>query len=183
MPSWNIDEREGIKRAGNITWLVMDVDGVLTDGTIYVTDMGHEIKGFYVQDGHGIKLWQRTGRHTAVITGRSSTAVTTRCADLGIDLVYQAAKVKTTVYQTFLQESGAAPAQVCFIGDDLVDLPVFREIGLAATVADAVAEVRDEAHLVTSLPGGRGAVREIIDFLLKLQGAWEEATHRYYQNN
>lgn len=183
MPSWNIQEREGIERAGNITWLVMDVDGVLTDGTIYVTDMGHEIKGFYVQDGHGIKLWQRTGRHTAVITGRSSTAVTTRCADLGIDLVYQAAKVKMAVFRTFLQESGAAPEQVCFIGDDLVDLPVFREIGLAATVADAAPEAREEAHLVADRPGGRGAVREIIDFLLKLQGAWDEATHRYYQNN
>jgi len=181
MPSWNIDEKTGIDRAKNISWLVMDVDGVLTDGTIYVTDQGHEIKGFYVQDGHGIKLWQRTGRHTGVITGRSSTAVSTRCADLGIDLVYQAATVKITVLDTFLKESGADPETVCFIGDDLVDLPVFRSVGLSVAVADAVPEAREAAHLVTDRPGGRGAVRELTDFLLKLQGAWHDVTRRYFE--
>jgi 3-deoxy-D-manno-octulosonate 8-phosphate phosphatase (KDO 8-P phosphatase) len=181
MPSWKIDEQSGIARAEKITWLVMDVDGVLSDGTIYVTDMGHEIKGFYVHDGHGIKLWQRTGRHTGVITGRSSTAVTTRCADLGIDFVYQGATVKKTVLETFLQKSGADPKTVCYIGDDLVDLPVFRAVGLAVAVADAVPETREAAHLVTERPGGRGAVREMTDFLLKLQGAWPEVTRRYYE--
>jgi len=177
---WLINKEEGELKAGKIQWLVMDIDGVLSDGTVFVGGDVEEIKGFNVKDGHGIKLWQRSGKGTAVITGRASTAVKKRCEELGIEHVYQGAKMKSEVFQKFLNDTEANPEEVCFIGDDLVDIPVFRKVGMAVAVADATEDTLNEAHFVTELSGGKGAVREITDYLLKIQGNWEKVTERYF---
>ena len=180
MPHWNIPQPEGENRARDIRWIVMDVDGVLTDGTIYVSDAVHETKGFNVKDGHGMRMWQRSGKHLAIITGRSSPAVSVRSADLDIQYVYQSAHNKRETLERFLNEAGARKEEICYIGDDLMDIPVMREVQLAVAVADASPEAREASHLVTGAQGGRGAVREVIDLLLKLQGSWKEVTERYY---
>jgi len=183
MPSWLIDRQEGEARARAIEWLVLDVDGVLTDGMLYTGPDGTELQAFHVHDGHGIRLWQRAGRHAAIISGRTSVAVERRSADLGIARVYQGAKVKTEVFSSFLAEAGTTAASVCYVGDEVLDIPLFRCAGLAVAVSDAVPEAIDAAHLVTLRRGGRGAVRETVDFLLKLQGLWPAATMRYFGGN
>jgi len=174
MPRWLTDRAIGEQSARNIRWLVLDVDGVMTDGTLlYGLPGGRmpEMKPFHVHDGHGIRLWQRSGRHVAVITGRTSAAVADRCADLEIAQVYQGAKVKRDALRMFLQDTGADPATVCYVGDDMVDIPVFRGVGLGIAVADATPETVQAAHLVTDKPGGRGAVREVCEYLLDARGA------------
>ena len=163
-----------------IKWLVMDVDGVLSDGTVFVGGDVEEIKGFNVKDGHGIKLWQRSGRGVAIITGRASKAVEKRCKELGIEHFYQGAKMKGEVFLKFLDDADAKPEEVCYVGDDLVDIPVFRKVGMAVAVADATEETINEAHFITEKFGGRGAVREVTDYLLKVQGNWEKVTERYF---
>ncbi len=181
MPSWMIPREEGEARARNIDLLALDVDGVLTDGTLYFADDVAEVKGFNVHDGHGIRLWQRAGKDVAVITGRTSRALDLRCADLDIRHVYQGAKNKTEAFHALLKEAGTVAERVCYVGDELVDIPVFRQVGLAVAVADAVAETVAAAHLVTDRQGGRGAVREVIDLLLKLQDHWLDVTARYFE--
>ncbi len=163
-----------------IKWLVLDVDGVLSNGTVFVGGNMEEIKGFNVKDGHGIKLWQRSERGVAIITGRTSKSVEKRSKELGIENVYQGAKIKAEVFLKFLNDTGANPNEVCYIGDDLVDIPVFRKVGMAVAVADSTEETINEAHFVTEKFGGRGAVREVTDYLLKIQGNWEKVTGRYF---
>ncbi len=163
-----------------IKWLVLDVDGVLSDGTVFVGGDVDEIKGFNVRDGHGIKLWQRSGRGVAIITGRASKAVEKRCKELGIEHFYQAAKKKGEVFLKFLTDVDAKPEEVCYVGDDLIDIPIFRKTGMAVAVADATEETINEAHFVTEKNGGRGAVREVTDYLLKVQGNWGKVTERYF---
>ena len=177
---WRINKKDGEIKAGKIQWLVMDIDGVLSDGTVFVGGDVEEIKGFNVKDGHGIKLWQRSGKGVAVITGRASMAVEKRCKELGIELVYQGAKIKKDVLKIFLDHTGAVPEEVCYIGDDLVDIPVFRQVGMAVAVADATEDTISESDYVTKLCGGNGAVREVTDYLLKIQGNWEKVTERYF---
>jgi 3-deoxy-D-manno-octulosonate 8-phosphate phosphatase (KDO 8-P phosphatase) len=159
-------------RCAAIELLAVDVDGVLTDGVIAVDDNGVESKHFYVRDGLAYALWHRAGKRSAILSGRQAEVVNRRAAELKIDHVGQGLTDKEQPLRTLLGKLGLEPRQVCVVGDDLVDLPVLRLAGLAACPADAVVEVRDVAHLVTAAEGGRGAVREIIEVILKAQGLW-----------
>ena len=159
--------------------VICDVDGVLTDGTIYLGGDGQELKGFNASDGAGIKYLQRSGIAVALLTGRESGAVTRRAAELGIDHVRQGAKRKEPAFDELLAALGITDAEACYIGDDLVDVPVLRRAGLAVAVADARPEVLAIADLVTATPGGRGAVRELAEHLLKAQGKWADVIGRY----
>jgi 3-deoxy-D-manno-octulosonate 8-phosphate phosphatase (KDO 8-P phosphatase) len=162
-----------------IRLLICDVDGVLTDGgIIYGTD-GLEIKKFHVRDGSGLKFWIRAGHQAAVLSGRESPVVERRAAELGIRLVEQGAKEKLPALERILAAADCPAAEAAYIGDDLPDLPVFHKVGLRVAVADAVAELRREADLVTRAAGGRGAVRELIELLLKAQGRWSGIMARY----
>jgi 3-deoxy-D-manno-octulosonate 8-phosphate phosphatase (KDO 8-P phosphatase) len=180
MATWQIACADGERRASQINWLVLDVDGVLTDGRLYTFGNCQEIQAFHVHDGLGIRLWQRAGKGVAVITGRSSAAARARCAELGITHVYQNAHAKDATFAEFARNVQTVPEQVCYCGDELVDVPLLQLVGLAATVPDAVPEARAAAHLVLTRPGGRGAVRELTDLLLKLQGHWDRVTACYY---
>jgi len=162
-----------------INQLILDVDGVLTDGTLYFDNNGSEIKTFNVQDGHGIKLWMRAGNSIAIITGRQSDALMHRCSDLGIKAVYQNAKNKIEILNEYISENNVKPLEICYMGDELVDIPVFRKVGLAVAVDNAVPEAIENADLITEKTGGKGAVRETIDFLLKQKGQWKTVTDRY----
>ncbi len=168
------------QRAKSVRMLIMDVDGVLTDGRIIYTSGGEEIKHFNVRDGFGIRLAHRVGLKTAIITARYSEAVTHRSRELEISEVCQNALKKLPAYEQIIKDGGLTDEQVAYIGDDLVDLPLFRRVGLAAAVADAHPEVKQAAHYVTQLPGGKGAVRELVELILKAQDTWQEATSRYF---
>jgi 3-deoxy-D-manno-octulosonate 8-phosphate phosphatase (KDO 8-P phosphatase) len=159
-------------RAARIELLLLDVDGVLTDGGIVYANDGTETKRFHVRDGSGLKLWQRAGKRAAIVSGRSSPAVERRAAELGIDPVLQGRADKRPAFEAVLAATGLRPEQVCAVGDDLPDLPVLVRCGLAVAVADACPEVRAAAAYVTTIPGGHGAVRDAVEWLLKLQGAW-----------
>ena len=161
------------ERARSVRLLLLDVDGVLTDGRIIYTDAGQELKFFHVRDGHGIKLAQQFGIEVALITGRHSEVVNHRAQDLGITRVFQSVRDKIAILRELLDLLTLEPRQVAAMGDDLVDLALFRQVGLAIAVADAVPEVKDAAHWVTSFPGGRGAVRETCELLLQAQGFWD----------
>jgi 3-deoxy-D-manno-octulosonate 8-phosphate phosphatase (KDO 8-P phosphatase) len=160
-------------RCGPVELLLVDVDGVLTDGVIAVDDRGVETKHFHVRDGSAINLWRKAGKRAAILSGRRAVAVEHRAAELGIALVIQGKPHKAEPFRTLIADLGLDARQVCYIGDDLADLPVLGAVGLAACPADAAEEVRRAAHLVTVAPGGRGAVREVVEFILKHQGAWE----------
>lgn len=168
-----------IVRIRPVKLLVLDVDGVMTDGSIIYTDEGVEIKAFNVRDGHGIKMLKRAGIDTAIITARSSKVVAHRAANLGIELVIQGAIDKAAAFDDLLAKTKLHPNQTAYAGDDVIDLPVMRRAGFSVAVADAVKEVRLSAHYVTTAPGGRGAVREMAELILKAQGKWEEAMRRY----
>lgn len=155
--------------------LVLDVDGVMTDGSIIVDDLGRETKRFHVRDGLGIRIWQRLGGQVAIITGRSSQVVTRRAAELGITEVHQDVRDKGTALRAVFERTNASAATTAALVDDLVDLPLVRGVGYPMAVADAAPEVRRAARFVTSLAGGRGAVREAIEHLLVAQGRWDEA--------
>jgi 3-deoxy-D-manno-octulosonate 8-phosphate phosphatase (KDO 8-P phosphatase) len=159
-------------RCAAIELLVVDVDGVLTDGGIVLGNNGLEIKQFHVRDGSSIKLWHQAGRRTALLSGRSSPAVEARARELGIGMVLQGAADKQATLQLALDRAGIRPETVCYVGDDLPDLPAMRLCGLAVAVADACAEVRAQAHYITQAAGGRGAVREAIEMILHAQEAW-----------
>jgi len=166
-------------RLKTIKLLILDVDGVMTDGRIIFDSNGVESKFFNVKDGHGIKMLQRAGIEVAIISGRQSTVVTNRATELGIELVFQKAIDKLAPYRQILADTGLTDAEVAFIGDDLIDIPVLRRVGFAVAPRDAVAEVIPFVHFVTRNSGGWGAVREVCDLLLKAQGRWEELTARY----
>jgi 3-deoxy-D-manno-octulosonate 8-phosphate phosphatase (KDO 8-P phosphatase) len=163
-----------------IRMMIFDVDGVLTDGRIIYHDDGSEIKAFNSQDGHGIKLLQRSGVEVALITGRYCKAVEHRASSLGITKVYQDARIKLEPYQMLLKETGLRDEQVGYAGDDLIDIPVMRRAGFAVAVPNAVSQVFPYAHYVTKAPGGAGAAREVCDLLLQVQGHWERITERYF---
>jgi len=163
-----------------IRLLLLDVDGVMTDGRIIYDDRGGETKAFDVKDGHGLKLLQRAGVRVGIITGRSSEVVNIRARELGIDIVYQGAKDKLLPFQEILQTLRLAADEVAYMGDDLPDLPVLRRAGWAVAPADAVEEVKPYVHYVTRRGGGRGAVREVCELLLRESGRWDELTDRYF---
>ncbi len=162
-----------------IELILSDVDGVLTDGGIIYDNEGIETKKFHVRDGLGIRLWQRAGHRFGIITARNSHIVKVRSTELGIDLVRQGSSEKLTTANEVINQLGLTPQQVCYIGDDLTDRPVIRMAGLGATVADASEEILEEAELVTKLPGGQGAVRELIERILKAQGRWGDLIQKY----
>nr|WP_054693134.1 HAD-IIIA family hydrolase [Geotalea toluenoxydans] len=168
-------------RLKNIRLLLLDVDGVMTDGRIIFDSNGIESKFFNVKDGHGIKMVQRAGIEVGIISGRESQVVVNRAAELAIGIVYQKCLDKLTPYLKILEATGLDHSQVAFVGDDVIDIPVMRRAGFAAAPADAVAEVIPYAHFVTRNRGGWGAVREVCDLLLKEQGVWGEITDRYYK--
>jgi 3-deoxy-D-manno-octulosonate 8-phosphate phosphatase (KDO 8-P phosphatase) len=161
-------------RCRPIELLVADVDGVLTNGVIAIDDCGVETKYFYVRDGLAYALWHRAGKHAAILSGRRAAAVERRAAELKIAHVLQGHEQKAAPLRSLIEGLGFAPFQVCFVGDDLADLPVLRAVGLAACPADAAAEVKDAAHLVTRASGGRGVVREVVEVILKAQGTWTD---------
>lgn len=163
-----------------IKLLLLDVDGVMTDGRIIYDQQGNELKAFDVKDGHGLKMLQRTGCQVGIITGRTSTVVTRRARELGISILYQGAKVKLEPYLEILDRTGFQDHQIAYMGDDLVDLPVLRRVGFSVAVADAVPQLAERVDYVTKRPGGRGAVREVCDLLLQALGQWDDQTARYF---
>lgn len=170
--------REQLKK---VKLLLLDVDGVLTDGRIVIDNNGVESKAFDVRDGHGLKMLQRAGVRIGIITGRSSRVVERRAAELGIEILHQGAKDKLEPYRRVLAELELADNEVAYVGDDVVDLPILRRVGFAATVADACEHVKPFVHYVCQKAGGRGAVREICELLLKESGAWSAVTDRYFE--
>lgn len=174
-------EGESVKeRLSNIKLLILDVDGVMTDGRIIFDSNGVESKFFNVKDGHGIKMVQRAGIEVGIISGRESQVVVNRASELGISCLYQKCLDKLTPYTKILAETGLDDSQVAFVGDDIIDIPIMRRVGFAAAPADAVPDVLPHVHFVTRNRGGWGAVREVCDLLLKEQGVWETVTARYY---
>lgn len=173
--------REGAAaKAARVRLLLVDVDGVLTDGGIVFDGEGREIKRFHVRDGHGIKMLQRAGIRVGIITGRTSAVVGIRARDLGIAVVRQGVTDKVAAWREILETEAAAPGETAYVGDDLVDLPLMREVGFSAAPADADTAVAAAADFVASRPGGHGAVREVADFLLRAAGAWEAVTAKYF---
>jgi len=163
------------ERAARIGLLVLDVDGVLTDGRLYLGDNGVEYKAFHSRDGHGIKLLMGAGVEVAVITGRRSQVVAERMQALGVRRVHQGQEHKRPVFEALLADTGLDRGRAAYVGDDLVDLPVMRACGLAVAVADADPRVRAAAHWVTASGGGRGAVREVCELVLEARGELDAA--------
>jgi 3-deoxy-D-manno-octulosonate 8-phosphate phosphatase (KDO 8-P phosphatase) len=157
------------ERASKVRMLVLDVDGVLTDGKLYFDHAGNEMKAFNTRDGLGLKALQRCGIDVAVITGRKSAAVTHRMAQLGVEHVYQGREDKLSAFLHLLELTGLDATQTCFVGDDWIDLPVLQRAGLAVSVADGEDRVREHAHWITRRNGGDGAVREVCNLILTAQ--------------
>ena len=167
------DESMSAKRLQSIRLLLLDVDGVLTDGAIAYTEDRTETKVFNVKDGLGIRMLSQNGIETGIVTGRASSALLRRCRELGIDRIYDNVGDKGAVFETIIAESGCKAETIAFMGDDLPDLPLFNKVGLSIAVADAHEAVRDRADMVTAAAGGRGAVREVCERILKAKGLWE----------
>jgi 3-deoxy-D-manno-octulosonate 8-phosphate phosphatase (KDO 8-P phosphatase) len=168
-----------LERARKTRLLVMDVDGVLTDGKIIQDRHGHEVKVFDVKDGHGIVMAHRAKLRTGLISGRESETITRRAEELGIALVFQKVWNKLEVYEKILMDTALTHDEVAYVGDDVVDIPLLRRVGLAVAVADAVDEVKAVSHFITQRPGGQGAVREVIELILRAQGHWDTLLERY----
>lgn len=162
-----------------IKLLVLDVDGVLTDGTLIMNSDGSESKSFNTLDGHGIRMWRRAGLQVAIISGRESEPTRRRAAQLDIEHVFQDCHFKLPVIEELLAKLHLTPEKVAYVGDDLPDVPVIRYVGFGVAVANAVDEVKQHADYVTTRPGGRGAVREVIEHILKGTGKWSELMERY----
>lgn len=163
----------------DIRLLLLDVDGVMTDGGIIYDGNGLETKVFNVKDGHGIKMLQRYGIEVGIITGRDSRVVDFRAKELAIELLYQGALKKLDCYLDVKQKTGLTDSQIAYMGDDVIDVPVMKRVAFAAAPADALIEARKVAHYVSTLAGGRGAVREVCDMILKGRGFWDEVAARY----
>jgi 3-deoxy-D-manno-octulosonate 8-phosphate phosphatase (KDO 8-P phosphatase) len=168
-----------LPRVERIRAVILDIDGVLTDGRIGYSAEAHELKFFDVHDGLGVKLLQAAGLKVALLSGRSSLANRRRAQELGLDAVVEGESDKVAGLERVLHLLGVAADECCYLGDDLVDVPVMRRVGLALAVADAAEEVRGVAHRVTARAGGRGAVRELAEWLLRQTGRWQEVTRRY----
>lgn len=170
-----------LPRAAKVELLLLDVDGVMTDSTIVYGPEGYEMKAFSTRDGLGIRLLREAGVETGLITARTSDAVRRRAEDLGLRHVYQGRGKKIEAFQQIITAQNLRPDQVAYMGDDWLDLPVMLRVGLAAAVADAVAEVRAAAHYVARSPGGRGAVRELCELIIEAKGMREKLLAEYAQ--
>lgn len=167
--------------AKNIKLLILDVDGVLTDGRIILDNEGNEFKAFNVRDGHGIRMLINAGLHVAIITGRDSKVVARRAKELGITEVYQGRHKKADSFEHIIKKLKLTKGEAAYIGDDIVDIPIFRRVGLPIAVNDAMDEAKAYVLMVTKNRGGKGAVREVSDFLLKAKGVWEAALREYLE--
>jgi 3-deoxy-D-manno-octulosonate 8-phosphate phosphatase (KDO 8-P phosphatase) len=170
VPQGGIDDTG---RLAGIRALVLDVDGVLTDGTLHFDGEGRELKAFHVHDGAGLVYWRRTQHLTAFISGRESRVVRDRALELKIDEVFLGPRPKIESYEEILGRHGLRDDEVCYVGDDLLDLPILRRCGLAVTVPAGRPEVKAVCHWVTTTEAGRGAVREVVERLLKAKGLWD----------
>ncbi|MBI3812851.1 MAG: HAD hydrolase family protein [Nitrospinae bacterium] len=170
------------KKAKKIKLLILDVDGVLTDGRIIIDDRGRELKIFDVKDGQGIVLAHKTGLITAIISGRKSQVVDIRAKELGIKIVYQNSLNKIKSYEAILMKTGLKDEDTAFIGDDILDLPLMKRVGFSIAVADALPYIKDAADMVTKSGGGRGAIREAIEFILDAKGLWGKIYREYVRN-
>lgn len=168
-----------MQRAAAVRMVVFDVDGVLTDGSLFLGDDGQEYKAFNSKDGHGMKLLRGTGVHIAIITGRTSKVVDHRMESLGIEHVYQGRLEKLPAFEDLLAKTGMAPDQVAYVGDDVVDLPVMVRVGFAVAVQDAHHLVKRHAHWTTPNPGGRGAARDVCELIMEAQGTLQPLFDRY----
>ena len=166
-------------RAEKVRMAIFDVDGVLTDGRLYLSDSGEETKAFDTQDGQGMKMLRASGIEIAIITGRTARCVELRAQNLGISLLFQGASDKLAVYNELLRSQGLTPEQTAYMGDDVVDLPVLLRCGFAIAVPDAPDIVRQHAHYVTKRRGGRGAVREACELLMRMQGSFDAQLAAY----
>jgi 3-deoxy-D-manno-octulosonate 8-phosphate phosphatase (KDO 8-P phosphatase) len=171
--------REIERRAARIRLLLMDCDGVLTDGRITLIGDGDEEKSFHTRDGHGLVLLHRAGLRSGIISGRTSSLVERRARELSMAFVKQGTWDKIKEFEEVLREAEVEDSEVAFIGDDVTDIPLMQRCELAVAVADAAEETRRAAHYVTELPGGFGAVREVCELILKAQGHWEDLMKRY----
>ncbi|MDA8432806.1 MAG: 3-deoxy-manno-octulosonate-8-phosphatase KdsC [Nitrospiraceae bacterium] len=179
--SRKITQREIKRIARKIRLLVLDVDGVLTDGSIILDNEGNEYKSFHVRDGHGIKMLQRAGVNVAIITGRQSKVVERRAAELGIKDVFQKCFNKIAAYEDLIRKYSLAPSEVAYMGDDIVDAPVMSRVGLPVSVADADQGIRKFSLFVTKCRGGRGAVREVTDCILDAKGLLQGILDEYLE--
>ncbi len=165
--------------ARRIELVIFDVDGVLTDGSLFIGDDGQEYKAFNSKDGHGIRMLQECGIRAAILTGRQSEVVKHRTRDLGIELVMQGYRDKRPAFEALLKETGLTPEVIAYVGDDVVDLPVMKQVGLAIAVADAHPMVLEHADWVTRADGGRGAARDVCEFLMRARGVLDEKLASY----
>ena len=168
------------KKTSKIKLLLLDVDGVLTDGSIIYNEAGQEVKIFNVKDGLGIKLAQSAGIRIGIITGRAAATVKKRADELDIEILYQGQQDKLEAYEEIKKQFNLTDDQIAFIGDDLNDLKLIQQVGLSFGVNDACEEIKQEVDYITAKPGGKGAVREIIELILKKQGKWQELIDSYY---
>lgn len=171
-----------LKRAAGIKLVAFDVDGVLTDGGLYIGDNGVEYKAFYSRDGHGMRMLMDSGVDIGVITGRQSRLVADRMASLGVTRVYQGRREKGPAFELLLEDTGLAGEAVAFVGDDVMDLPAMARAGLAIAVADAHPLVLERAHWRTSNPGGRGAVRDVCELVMRARGTLDDVLGAYLES-
>lgn len=170
-----------LERAKRVRMLIIDIDGVMTDGRIVYGVYGEELKFFDVQDGFGITLLNRAGIVSVIVTAKKTRIVKLRARDLRVAKAYQGYGDKLIPFTKILKKFRIAPEEICFIGDDLIDIPVLKRVGFAVAVPNAVDEVKAIAHYVTAKAGGRGAVREVCDLILKARGSWDTVTGRYFR--
>lgn len=173
------DPTEIERRASRVKLLLMDCDGVLTDGRLWLTEDGGEQKTFNTHDGLGLSLLHRAGLKSGIISGRNAAAVQRRANELGVEFVRQGHLDKVAAFKEILEQANVEEGQVAYIGDDLPDIPLMRRVELAVAVSDATAECRSTAHHVTRARGGRGAVREVVELILKSQGRWADLIDPY----
>jgi 3-deoxy-D-manno-octulosonate 8-phosphate phosphatase (KDO 8-P phosphatase) len=168
-----------LEKAKNIKVVIFDVDGVLTDGSLFIGDDGQEYKAFNSRDGHGMKMLQKTGVEIAIITGRTSEVVKHRIKDLGIKIVYQGQHDKTLAFNDLLSTRQLSPAECAYVGDDVVDLPVMSQVGLAIAVQDAHPMVKKHAHWLTPSAGGKGAGRDVCEMIMEARGSLQTELESY----
>ena len=161
-----------MEKAARVRGLILDVDGTMTDGTIWIGPRGEEFKAFNVHDGFGLRMLKQSGLLVAIISGRDSKAVTRRAKELGISFVYQGVQDKVSVFDEMATTSGISPSYWAFVGDDAPDIPLLEKVGLAVAVADCSPDLDRHVHYKTMNPGGRGAVREVCELILRARGMW-----------